>query len=254
MTATNSSAADSAASGSAASDSAASGPVLALDEVSFGFTQRGKTRHILRRVSHEFHAGRVYSIVGPSGSGKTTLLSLLSGLSAPQSGRVRYAGRDVAEIGLERYRNRHVATVFQSLNLLDYMTAVQNVTSAMEITRVKGVDRKQRANELLDRLGIDEHDRHRRTLRLSGGQQQRVAIARAVACDVSVLCADEPTGALDEETASGIIGVFRELAHEQGRCVVLVTHSREVARASDEILRLKGGTLRREEPRGAARR
>jgi putative ABC transport system ATP-binding protein len=185
----------------------------------------------------------MYAIVGPSGSGKTTLLSLASGLDAPTSGSVRFKGRDVAEVGLGTYRNRHVATVFQSLNLLTYMNAVQNVTSAMEITGVRSGSRKRRANELLGLLGIEPEDRTRRTLQLSGGQQQRVAIARALACEVDILFADEPTGALDHETAAGIIEVFQKLAHDDGKCVVVVTHSRDVAAACDKTLVLKRGKL-----------
>ena len=123
------------------------------------------------------------------------------------------------------------------------MNAVQNVTSAMEITGVRGGRRKQRANELLELLGIEPVDRTRRTLQLSGGQQQRVAIARALACEVDILFADEPTGALDHETAAGIIEVFQKLAHDDGKCVIVVTHSREVAAACDETLMLKRGKL-----------
>ncbi|MFF4409996.1 ABC transporter ATP-binding protein [Streptomyces sp. NPDC001262] len=218
-------------------------PVLQLTGLTRSYPTRNGRRAVLKDVNHSFEAGRMYAVVGASGSGKTTLLSLASGLDSPTSGAVRFRGRDVAELGLGRYRNRHVATVFQSLNLLTYMTAVQNITSAMEITGVKGVRRKQRARELLELLGIGDEDQNRRTLQLSGGQQQRVAIARALACEVDVLCADEPTGSLDHETAAGIVDVFRKLAHDQGKCVIVVTHSRDVAEASDEILRLKHGRL-----------
>ncbi|MFI1864033.1 ATP-binding cassette domain-containing protein [Streptomyces jumonjinensis] len=129
------------------------------------------------------------------------------------------------------------------MNLLTYMTAVQNITSAMEITGVQRGNKNQRAVELLDLLGVDAGDHNRRTLKLSGGQQQRVAIARALTCEVDTLFADEPTGGLDHETAGGIISVFRKLAHDEGKCVVVVTHSREVAAASDEVLQLKRGKL-----------
>ncbi|MFG2138620.1 ABC transporter ATP-binding protein [Streptomyces sp. NPDC048650] len=207
------------------------------------YSTGNRRRVVLKSVSYAFEAGRMYAIVGPSGSGKTTLLSLASGLDAPTSGSVRFRGGDVATLGLGTYRNRHVATVFQSLNLLTYMNAVQNVTSAMEITGVRGGCRKQRANKLLDLLGIEPGDRTRRTLQLSGGQQQRVAIARALACEIDILFADEPTGALDHETAAGIIEIFQKLAHDDGKCVIVVTHSREVAAACDETLNLKRGKL-----------
>ncbi|WP_030669539.1 ABC transporter ATP-binding protein [Streptomyces sp. NRRL B-1347] len=208
-------------------------PILQLTGLSRTY-QFGTTRRtVLKDVTYSFEQGRMYSVIGPSGSGKTTLLR----------GSVRFKGEDVAEIGLGRYRNRHVATVFQSLNLLTYMTAVQNITSAMEITGVKGVNRKKRAAELLGLLGVEEPDRHRRTLELSDGQQQRVAIARALACEVDILFADEPTGSLDQDTAEEIIEAFRTLAHDDGKSVILVTHSREVADASDEVIRRKRGKL-----------
>ncbi|MFH8615276.1 ABC transporter ATP-binding protein [Streptomyces sp. NPDC017979] len=222
-------------------------PVLELVDVTRSYQSGNRKRTVLKGVSYAFEPGRMYAVIGPSGSGKTTLLSLASGLDSPSSGSVRFRGRDVAELGLGRYRNRHVATVFQSLNLLTYMTAVQNITSAMEITGVRGGKKAQRAAELLDLLGVEAVDHRRRTLQLSGGQQQRVAIARALACEVDVLFADEPTGSLDHETAAGIVAVFQKLAHDEGKCVVVVTHSREVADASDEVLQLKRGKL------GAAR-
>ncbi|MFF7738269.1 MULTISPECIES: ATP-binding cassette domain-containing protein [unclassified Streptomyces] len=220
-----------------------SGALLELDGVTRIHQSGNRRRVVLKGVSHRFEAGRMYAVVGPSGSGKTTLLSLASGLDSPTGGTVRFRGRDIADLGLGRYRNRHAATVFQSLNLLTYMTAIQNITSAMEITGVKGGGRARRARELLDLLGVEAADQNRRTLQLSGGQQQRVAIARALACEVDVLFADEPTGSLDLETASGIIEVFRKLAHDDGKCVIVVTHSKEVADACDEVLRLQRGKL-----------
>ncbi|MGW1775581.1 ABC transporter ATP-binding protein [Streptomyces sp. NPDC002104] len=218
-------------------------PILELTNLSRAYQSGNRRRTVLKSVDYAFEAGRMYAVIGPSGSGKTTLLSLASGLDSPTTGSIRFQGQDVARLGLGRYRNRHVATVFQSLNLLTYMTAVQNITSAMEITGVKGVHRKRRAVALLDLLGIERSDQNRRTLQLSGGQQQRVAIARALACEVDILCADEPTGSLDHETAAGIIEVFRKLAHDEGKCVIVVTHSREVAGACDEVLQLKRGKL-----------
>ncbi|MEU9847904.1 ABC transporter ATP-binding protein [Streptomyces sp. NPDC047985] len=218
-------------------------PILHLSGVSRTYQSGNSRRTVLKDLSYSFEEGRMYSVIGPSGSGKTTLLSLASGLDSPTRGSVHFRGEDVARIGLGRYRNRHVATVFQSLNLLTYMTAVQNITSAMEITGAKGVNKKKRATELLGLLGIDQADQHRRTLELSGGQQQRVAIARALACEVDILFADEPTGSLDQVTADGITEVFRKLAHDEGKCVILVTHSREVADASDEVIQLKRGKL-----------
>jgi putative ABC transport system ATP-binding protein len=145
-----------------------SGALLELDGVTRIYQSGNRRRVVLKGVSHRFEAGRMYAVVGPSGSGKTTLLSLASGLDSPTGGTVRFRGRDIADLGLGRYRNRHAATVFQSLNLLTYMTALQNITSAMEITGVKGGGRARRARELLDLLGVEAADQNRRTLQLSG--------------------------------------------------------------------------------------
>lgn len=222
-------------------------PVLQLVAVrkSYPVGNRARERTVLKDVSHDFEQGRMYAVVGPSGSGKTTLLSLASGLDAPSGGTVRFRGQELDRLGLDTYRRRHAATVFQSFNLLGYLTAVQNVTSAMEITGAARRGRKDRAGELLGLLGIAEEDRHRRIQQLSGGQQQRVAIARALACEVDILFADEPTGSLDQDTAADIVEVLRRLAHDEGKCVIVVTHSAKVADASDEVLHLKRGKLSR---------
>ncbi|RII18776.1 putative ABC transporter ATP-binding protein [Streptomyces sp. YIM 130001] len=222
-------------------------PVLQLSGVhkSFPAGTRSRPRAVLKDVTQDFEHGRMYAVVGPSGSGKTTLLALTGGLDAPTGGTIRFRGRDLESVGLDTYRRRHAATVFQSYNLLGYLNAVQNVTSAMEITGARRSGRKQRANELLDLLGIAEEDRHRRIQQLSGGQQQRVAIARALACEVDLLVADEPTGSLDQDTADDIVEVLRRLAHDDGKCVVVVTHSARVADAADEVLHLKRGRLSR---------
>ncbi|MEW2521614.1 ABC transporter ATP-binding protein [Actinacidiphila alni] len=231
-----------------ASPAADSGPVLELTDLAHAYRGGTSRRTVLKGVSYAFEAGRVYAIVGPSGSGKTTLLSLASGLDAPTGGTIRFRGRDIADLGLGTYRNRHVSTVFQSLNLLPYLTALQNVTSAMDITGVKprGAGRRARAAEILELLGITGAEQRRKPALLSGGQQQRVAIARALACEVDILFADEPTGSLDHETAAGIVAVFRRLARDEGTCVVIVTHSQQVAAAADEVLRLKRGKLSRQ--------
>ncbi|SDK62311.1 ABC transporter ATP-binding protein [Streptomyces indicus] len=218
-------------------------PVLKLTGLSHTYTGQRRRTTVLKQIDYSFERGVFYTILGPSGSGKTTLLSLASGLDRPTAGTVAFDGVDLEEIGLGRYRNRHVATVFQQYNLLTYMTAVQNVTTAMEITKVRARHKKARALELLEQVGLDRHHATRNVLRLSGGQQQRVAIARALACDVDILFADEPTGNLDEDTAEGIIRIFRDLAHERNKCVVVVTHSQQLAARSDRTLTLRRGKV-----------
>ncbi|MER5883249.1 ABC transporter ATP-binding protein [Streptomyces sp. NPDC001941] len=220
-------------------------PLLQLDGVSHSYEGQRRRTTVLRTIDHVFERGTFYTILGPSGSGKTTLLSLASGLDAPTSGTIRFQGQDLTRLGLGRYRNQHAATIFQQYNLLTYMTALQNVTTAMEITGTRPAtgSRRARALQLLQQIGLDEAMATRNVLRLSGGQQQRVAIARALACDVDILFADEPTGNLDEDTAQGIIDTFRALAHDQGTCVVVVTHSQQLAQQSDRILTLRKGRL-----------
>ena len=187
----------------------------------------------LKDVSYEFKKGVMYAILGSSGSGKTTLLSLLAGLDVPVDGTICIAGEDIVQKGLNVHRRDHISLVFQNYNLIDYLTPVENV-------KLGG---KADAEELLAQMGIDEAQRKRNVMQLSGGQQQRVAIARALASKAPILLADEPTGNLDEETANEIISIFQKLAHEQEKCVIVVTHSRELAEQADVVLRLKKGKI-----------
>ncbi|MEV1079969.1 ABC transporter ATP-binding protein [Streptomyces sp. NPDC050211] len=220
-------------------------PILRLADVSHTYAGQRRKTTVLKGIDYAFERGTFYTILGPSGSGKTTLLSLASGLDTPTKGTISFDGQDLTELGLGSYRNKHAATIFQQYNLLTYMTALQNVTTAMEITGARPAtgSRKARALQLLEKIGLDKAMATRNVLQLSGGQQQRVAIARALACDVDILFADEPTGNLDEDTAQGIIDTFRELAHEQGTCVVVVTHSQQLATQSDRVLNLRKGKL-----------
>ncbi|MFC1420925.1 ABC transporter ATP-binding protein [Streptacidiphilus cavernicola] len=219
--------------------------MLQLSGVSHAYQSGRRRTTVLKQIDLSFERGTFSTVLGPSGSGKTTLLSLASGLDSPTKGSIRFDGQELSRLGLGRYRNRHAATVFQQYNLLTYMTALQNVTAAMEITgsRPASGRRKARARELLAEVGLDEDLVGRNVLKLSGGQQQRVAIARALACDVDILFADEPTGNLDEETADGIIGIFQRLAHQQNTCVVVVTHNQALAARSDRVLVLRKGRV-----------
>ena len=206
--------------------------MLELKDVSYYYkSQKDKT--ILDHVNYQFKKGIMYAILGSSGSGKTTLLSLLVGLDVPVEGTVCVAGEDILQRGLNAHRRDHVSLVFQNYNLIDYLTPVENV-------KLGG---KADAEELLAQMGIDEAQRKRNVMQLSGGQQQRVAIARALASKAPILLADEPTGNLDEDTANEIISIFQKLAHEQEKCVVVVTHSRELAEQADIVLRLKKGKI-----------
>ena len=186
--------------------------VLETKEVFYSYA---KGNRVLSGVSAVFETGLMYAIVGPSGSGKTTLLSLLGGLDSPTKGEILFDGENIAVHGLEYYRRNHVSLIFQSYNLIDYMTPVENVK----------LTARQGALPTLERLGLSEEEARRNVLKLSGGQQQRVAIARTLASGAPFILADEPTGNLDEDTAAEITGILKESAHELNKCVIVVTHS-----------------------------
>lgn len=210
--------------------------LLKLDEVSYSYA--GTKKPVLEKLSYEFEKGKIYSIVGRSGAGKTTLLSLLSGLASPTSGKIYLNGDDIDRIDKYEYRSRYVGVIFQSFNLLPKMTAMENVMLSMDIAGKKYTNKKTHAAELLAKVSLGGEEGNRRILKLSGGQQQRVAIARALSYEPEIILADEPTGNLDGETQAEIMNIFRELAHTEQKCVILVTHSPEIADSSDVVYKL----------------
>ena len=216
--------------------------LLEFKDVSYWYKFGNKKQDILKNINVSFNKGLFYTIVGPSGSGKTTFLALASALDMPKGGEVLYEGKDIKKIGYSKFRNKYVSIVFQSYNLLPYMTALQNITTAMEITGAKVDNRRAYAIEMLKKVGINEKQAHQKVLTLSGGQQQRVSIARALCCQSDLIVADEPTGNLDEDTAKEIIELFLDLAHKEGKCVIVVTHDANLSKISDVNIRLsKGG-------------
>lgn len=207
------------------------------------FYQDGmQMKKVLDNVSCSFESGKFYSILGQSGSGKTTLLSLISGLDTIEEGDILYNGETIKKIGYNKYRNSYVNIIFQSYNLIPYMTAYENVEVALDIVGIKlsKEDKKEKILSTLNELGIDNSAAFRTVLKLSGGEQQRVAIARCLVIDIPFIMADEPTGNLDEDTEKKIIDIFKKLA-KQGKGVIVVTHSKELAESSDKIYHIKGG-------------
>lgn len=207
---------------------------LELRNVSYSYE---KSKAVLTDISTELKSGMMYAILGPSGSGKTTLLSLLGGLDTPTSGSVLFDGENITTKGLEHHRRHNISLIFQSYNLIDYMTPVENVR----------LTAKLEAMPILEKLGLTRDETLRNVLKLSGGQQQRVAIARALASDAPIILADEPTGNLDPDTADEITAVLKESAHIFGKCVVVVTHSGELAKQADKVLEIKRGKLKGKE-------
>lgn len=188
---------------------------------------------IFENLDLAFERGKVYVILGASGSGKTTLLSLLGGLDAPKGGEILFEGKNIAEMGLEKYRHDCVSFVFQNYNLIEYMTPHENVQL---------VD-AHASTDTLHQVGLTDEEIDRNVLKLSGGQQQRVAIARALASAAPVILADEPTGNLDEDTAHDVTELLVERARSLNKCVIIVSHSNEVAAAGDVILRFSHGAI-----------
>ena len=204
--------------------------ILALQNVEYSYDKKKKC---LKGINAQMETGKMYAILGPSGCAKTTLLSLLGGLDSPTNGQILFNGTDIEQSGLGHPRKKHVSFIFQSYNLIDYMTPQENVR----------LTAKKPALPFLERLGLTKEESKRNVLKLSGGQQQRVAIARALASEAPVILADEPTGNLDEDTAQDITEILKESAHEQDKGVIVVTHSGELAKQADVVFRLKKGEL-----------
>lgn len=204
--------------------------IMELKQVGYSYDNK---RKVLKGINAEMEQGKLYAILGPSGCGKTTLLSLVGGLDSPSSGQILFGGKDISETGLSDHRKNHVSFIFQAYNLIDYLTPAENVALTSKLPPLP----------ILERLGLTKEEAKRNVLKLSGGQQQRVAIARALASEAPVILADEPTGNLDEETAQDITEILKESAHQMNKCVVVVTHSNELAKQADVVFRLKKGEL-----------
>lgn len=195
--------------------------------------------YLFQDVTETFEAGIMYSILGQSGSGKTTLLSLLAGLDMPKSGQIKLNGDEIKAKQLTNYRKNIVSTIFQAYNLLTYMSAFENVKTALRISKVAFDDEKQSIIDSLEKVGLTEDLIYKPVSKLSGGQQQRVAIARALVLNHDIIIADEPTGNLDENTTRQIVELFKKIAHEDHKLVIIVTHETEVAQNSDVVYQLK---------------
>ncbi|MBO0472568.1 ABC transporter ATP-binding protein [Enterococcus sp. DIV0840] len=204
-----------------------------------GYWYKNEQEFLYKNVNLEFQRGKMYAILGASGSGKTTFLSLIAGLDVPKTGSILYNGDALTKIGLRNYRKNDVSIIFQAYNLLPYMSALDNVLTAMAISNSKQADKQTYALENLANVGIDETLAKKSVTQLSGGQQQRVAIVRALCCDHELIVADEPTGNLDEKTSKDIVQLFQKVAHDQQKCIIIVTHEQEVAKACDEVYELK---------------
>lgn len=210
--------------------------VLEVKDLSYKY--KDGDSYVLKNLNFAFEEGLVYAIKGKSGCGKTTFLSLISGLEKYEEGSIKFLGEELKTINLDYYRSRDIGIVFQSFNLLPGLSAIENIILAMNVSGVKDKDKKSLAIELLESVGLNEEKGDRRVLKLSGGEEQRVAIARSIAYDAKVIITDEPTGNLDKETETEIMAIFKDLA-KLGKCVIIVTHSNNVAKMADVVYELK---------------
>ena len=209
--------------------------ILEVKNVSYRYSDAKEDDYALKNINFTFEKGKVYAIKGRSGSGKTTLLSLISGLEKCSEGDILFEGKSLKEMNLDKYRNSDIGIVFQSYNLLPFMTSSENIILSMDINGLKIKDKKAEALELMKKVGLKKSYMDRKVLRLSGGEQQRVAIARSLSYNPTLILADEPTGNLDKQTENEILAIFKSLAHDENKCVIIVTHSANVCNSVDKV-------------------
>ena len=212
--------------------------ILKLENVGYRYKDAPKDSYVFKNINYEFEEGKMYAIKGKSGSGKTTLLSLITGLEKCTEGQILYDGKTLKKMNLDRYRNTDIGIVFQSYNLLPRLTAIENIMLSMEISKVKVKNKKEKALELMKSVGLSEEHTKRKILKLSGGEQQRIAIARSLSYNPKIIIADEPTGNLDKDTENEILKIFKKLAKDENKCVIIVTHSQNVCDEVDVVYEL----------------
>lgn len=214
--------------------------ILKVENLSFTYN---KEKFVLKDINMEFNKGTIYGIFGRSGAGKSTLLSLLAGLEVTKYGHIYYKGEDLSKLNLDNYRCNEIGIIFQAYNLLPQLTAIENVILSMDISNLKVPDREKKAKSLLKKVGLNEELINRRVLQLSGGEQQRVAIARALSYDSDIILADEPTGNLDSDMEDEIINLLVKVAHQENKCVIIISHSKDVKKQVDKVYHLVNGKL-----------
>ena len=212
--------------------------LLEIKDLNYSYKDGDSKRVIFDDAEAEFDNGLFYAILGESGSGKTTFLSVIAGQDNRYEGQVIFNGKEIKDIGLDKYRRTAVRMIYQNYNLINNYSAVENIVVAMDISEnVKQLDRN-RIMSVLNELGIDEKKASRKASSLSGGEQQRVAIARSILTDSPIIVADEPTGNLDSKNGKEVIEIFRKLAKEMNKCVIMVTHNDRLAEVVDIDLRI----------------
>ena len=217
--------------------------ILQVQNVHYIYQSKYQKVHAIKGIHFDFQEGKFYAIVGKSGCGKNTLLSLLAGLDLPTEGQIIYDGKSTAERNRDRYRLRAISLVCQNYNLFPLLTVEENVTYPMLLRGVNPSQAEKTVHEKLKAVGLDSSYYKRLPAMLSGGEQQRVAVARSLVSDAKIILADEPTGNLDTENSEIVFSLLQRLAHEDGYCIIVVTHDLAIADMADEVLRLKDGVL-----------
>lgn len=215
--------------------------VLSLKNVTYQYEDASK--EVLKEVSTDFETGKLYAVMGKSGAGKSTLLSLISGLELCTKGEILYNGNNLKQIDRDDYRAKSIGVIFQGYNLLTNATALENIELSLHISGSGEKNIRQYAYDILEKVGIDRETANRKVLKLSGGEQQRVGIARAISHNPDIIIADEPTGNLDGDTEKNIMDILKGLAHNDQKCVIVVTHSKQVAAYADELWGINQGHL-----------
>lgn len=212
--------------------------ILKISNLSYRYSDALEDEFVLKDINYSFEAGKVYAIKGKSGSGKTILLSLISGLESNYQGSIKFLDKELKDIDLDYYRSRDIGIVFQSYNLLPHLTASENIILSMNISNLKIENKEEKALSLMEQVGLTKEQKDRRVLKLSGGEQQRVAIARSLSYNPKMILADEPTGNLDKDTENEILKIFKDLAHKDNKCIIIVTHSENVCDQADKVYEL----------------
>lgn len=216
---------------------------LIAKDVTYEYRNAVRTVKAVNGVSYTFQQGQVYAVIGASGSGKTTFLSLLAGLDVPTSGTVELDGEATEKMNRDFYRLNHVSVIYQNFNLFSHLTVLENAAYPLYVRKMPKKKANERAAEKLLQVGLTEEQFGRLPNMLSGGEQQRVAIARALTCGSEIILADEPTGNLDSANSRNIVEILQTLAHENDRCVIIVTHDPAVAESADVVLQMQDGAL-----------
>ncbi len=217
--------------------------MLEVTDVDYYYRNKYQTNHVLKKVSCSFDPGKIYAITGRSGSGKTTLLSLIAGLDDPAAGQICLNQVSYKEMSKEKLRREKISIIFQSFNLFPLLTIEENVMYPATLVGKRTREAREKAEVLLEQVGLGAEYRKRYPRMLSGGEQQRVAIARALASGAKIILADEPTGNLDSQNSDKVMSILSGLAKEKDYCVIVVTHDRDISEMADHSYHMKDGRI-----------